>query len=297
MKKSFDHLFHISLMNNLCVFSDTNVALKSDCIVASVRSYSDKSDVETYHLNHQYRMITNCFHDNTNDTNHTLVVMCHRPDAHSMTDSIPVTSQSTGYTYWNYACAACNGDYSKLIEWAPVVLIKKVIPYFSNSLRMPRLPDTYEQLLQLLNTRKVVDIIYIRPAGLSAQDNKCVREDSFHEEFCRNKTLANEDWLFESCRRFYWPVRDNKASIYTNIFCFVCLTSVQLGVDGPSCSIDEEIRGWPGSITALLNYKAEPEKTALQDENRMYDKGTCNCTEIYDPYLVSSLFQSHRALF
>ena len=272
---------------DLCFFSDTTVTLKSECIVASIRSYSDKSDIESYHLNHQYRMITNCFHDTTK---HTLVERCHHPDAHSMADRVPVTSRSTGHTYWNYACAVCNGDKGNLMEWTPIALIKMAIPYFSSSLQQMHLPDTYEQLLQLLSSPRLGDIIYTRPVDTLAKGHKCITDGSFHARFCRDNTFANEDWLIESCRQLYCPVRDNKAVIYTNIFCFVCLSSAQLNVDGPGCNIDDEIRTNQGYMLALLNYKAQPETAAIQDVARWNDE-SCKCAEIYDPYLVSIFFE------
>ena len=141
--------------------------VKSECIVASSRSYTDKSHVEPYHKGHQYHMISDCFHDK----NHTLLASCQRPDDHTLADRVPVTSQLTGLTYWNRPCAHCNADADFLVDWTPNVWIKTIIPYFSSSLRrIIPYPDTYDRLFQLLGSRRMTDIIYTPPEGISTTD-------------------------------------------------------------------------------------------------------------------------------
>ena len=285
------HYLSLYLYTDTLLFSETAV-VKAECIVASARSYSDKTGGEPYHRNHQYHMITNCFHDNTNDT---LVARCQRPDTHALADRVPVTSQLTGYTYWNKPCAVCNDDAEDLMEWTPVVLIKTMIPYFSKSLIRIPYPDTYELLFQLLSAQRFADVIYTRPASISANDQECIREDSLgaNQVVCSN-TLSEEDWLSEPCNQLYSPVRDRTAYNFRNIFCWACRTSIQMNVNNPSCSVKEGFKANPGYLTALLNYKSEPETTALHEVKRLVGEGNCDCAMMYDPYLVITLLHNAK---
>ena len=283
-------------MSALFVFRNTT-AVKQECIVASVMSYRNKLSFDLSHANHMYRMVTSCYNDNTNLT---LVAMCQQPDTDILSDTddlsenIPVTSQITGYTYWNKPCAMCNNDNDDLIEWTPNVLIKKTIPYFSNSsdtLFWTPYPDTYEVLFTILNSRRFSDIIYTPPVSIMAENQICIREDLVHASDCgqtlNEEGLSSSDWLFESCRQYHSPVKYGTRGLSSmNIFCLVCSNLLQLTANKLSCRSVGPPRASPGYLTALLNYKLEPDHPASDKDDQRIDRGKCNCAEMFDPYLV-----------
>ena len=254
--------------------------VKSECIIASSRSYTNKKDGQVYDRDHQFRMITDCFHDN----NHTLVTRCQRPEEEALADRVPVTSQLTGLTYWNRPCALCNADADFLVDWTPNVWVKMNLPYFSKSRLINVYPYTYELLLQLLSRRTITDIIYTPPEDISTKDQACIRDDSFRMRYCSN-VLPNDDWLYEACIQFYNPAKDSRGDIFKNIFCLECHSSLQLKTDNPSCRYGEGAKANPRDFTGLLNYKLEPEATTEQE---MVEQ-KCDCAQMYDPYLVSPL--------
>ena len=120
----------------------------------------------------------------------------------------------------------------------------------------------------------------------------CIQKGSFRVMYCEQSTneedVSTLDWLFESCRQFYNPVRSSVGYIYKNIFCFICRDTIQLTANNPSCSCVEDFKSSSGYITALFNYKLEPENTAQHEDDRLVDEGPCGCAEMFDPYLVNA---------
>ena len=150
-------------------------------------------------------------------------------------------------------------------------------------------PDTYKALSSLLNARRVSDIIYIPPENIVPEHHKCMRDDWIHLPDC-TPTLDREgsltpDWLVESCRHIYSPVKYGPYShFYKNIFCVACDSVLQLITNKPACQTEDPIKASPGYLTTLLNYKLEPDQPAPL---KIVEK--CNCAEMFDPYLVRSL--------
>ena len=252
-------------------------------------SYSNKLNLNPVDTDHMYRMVTSCFHDNT-EANLTLVNKCQHPDTDALSENIPVTSQINGYTYWNKPCAMCNDDDDDVIEWTPNVLIKTNVPYFSNSSSPWHLayPDTYEKLSSLLNSRRFSDIIYIPP--LSIRPENCIMEElarltSNCGQTLNEEGLSTSDWLSESCSQFKSPVQHGMRGFSMNIFCYVCRNTLRLVANKQSCRTAGRLKASPGYLTALFNYKLEPDPPA-SDDDRPTAEGKCNCAEIFDPYLV-----------
>ena len=278
-------------------FFRNTTAVEQECIAASVMSYMNKHSFDFAHANHMHRMVTSCFHDNTNLT---LVAKCQHPDTEilretdDLSKNIPVTSQITGYTYWNKACAMCNDDDDDVIVWTPNVLIKKTIPYFPPNSSDPRwtpYPDTIESLFTLLNSRRFSDIIFTPPAGIMSDNHICIREDFVRISDCgqtlKEEGLSTPDWLFESCRQFYSPVKYGINGISSkNIFCLVCSIAMQLNANKPRCMSVGPPRASPGYLTALFNYKLEPEHPTSDEDDRLVAEAKCDCAEMFDPYLV-----------
>ena len=273
-----------------CFFFFRNAtAVEQECLAATVMSYRNKLNVDYSHENHMYRMVTSCFHDNTNLT---LVNKCQHPDLDALSKNIPVTSQITGYTYWNKPCAMCNDDNDDVIEWTPNVLIKTNVPYFSNysvSRRNIPYPDTYEKLSELLNSRRFSEIIYTPPLSIMPENHICIIEKLVHASNCgqtlNEEGLSTSDWLSESCSQFNSPVQHGMRAFSMNIFCLICRNSIPLVANKQSCRTTGRLKAGPGYLTALFNYKLEPDHIAL-DDDRLIAEGKCNCDEMFDPYLV-----------
>ena len=81
---------------------------------------------------------------------------------------------------------------------------------------------------------------------------------------------------------------------FRNIFCWACRTSIQMNANNPSCSVKEGFKANPGYLTALLNYKSEPETTALHEVKRLVGERNCDCAMMYDPYLVITLLHNAK---
>ena len=248
-------------------------------------SYRNKLKVDAYHADHLFHMVTTCFLDNSNLT---LVDECQNPDPDALSNNIPVTSQKTGYTYWNKPCAICNDDEDDIIEWIPYVIIKRNIPYFSNYSGSIPYPDTYETLSNILNARSLADIMYIPPENIVPETHKCMREELLHPLDCK-QTLDEEgsstpNRLDEACRHIYSPVKHGPNSIYyKNIFCLASGTPVRLVTNKPICQTKEPIKASLGYLTTLFNYKLEPDQPAPVKVDEK-----CSCAEMFDPYLVRS---------
>ena len=277
----------------MCVsFFRNKTVVEQECIAATL-SYRSKLYLDPSSVNYMYRMVTSCFQDNTNLT---LAANCEHPDTDALSENIPVTSQITGYTYWNKPCAVCNDDDDDIIEWTPNVLIRTSIPYFSN-FSMPfhqPFPDTYEKLSALLNSRRFSDTIYTPPVSIMPENQMCIRRQLVRPSNCeqtlKEEDLSTTDWLFESCRQFFSPIQYGfRGVVYLNIFCLVCRNSMQLIANKPTCRSVGPLKASPGYLTGLLNYKLEPDDTAADEDDQLIDEEKCNCAEMFDPYLVGRM--------
>ena len=247
--------------------------VERECIAAHTMSYR---------ASHMYPMVTKCFIGNSTLT---LVAECQHPDPDALSNNIPVTSRKTGYTYWNKLCAICNSDDDDIIEWIPHAIIKTNIPYFSNSSSPWSIsyPDTNKKLTDLLSSRRKIDVVYIPPESILPVSHKCVREELVLSD-CK-QSLSTHDWLVESCTDIFSPVQYGLRDLFhKSIFRLVSHTSLELIANKQVCKILEEIKASQGYLTALLNYKLEPDKPA----HLQVDREKCDCIEIFDPYLVRS---------
>ena len=200
-----------------------------------------------------------------------------------------MTSQKTGNTYWNKPCAICNGDEDDIIEWTPNAILKTNIPYFTNTSLFWTIayPDTNEKLTDLLNSRRKTDIVYIPPESIMPVNHKCIREE-FVLSDCKQPSGEDDsstlDWLVESCRNIFSPVQYGLRDLfYKNIFSILSRTSLELILNKQICKSKKDIKVSPGYLTALFNYKLEPDQLAPLEVDE-----TCDCTEMFDPYLVRS---------
>ena len=240
-------------------------------------------------MDFMHPMTTDCF---TADPNQSLLASCRTPDTTQFVDTIPVTSQTTGNTYWNRACAACNEDDNDIIDWTPNVIFKRAIPYFTVPPSVgAEFPDTFDKLLPFVNSRRGQgDIIYKPPTSM--EDNVCLRKDSIYIDYCKPSPARNnqalEGWTSDACDKFYNPVYGT-AQPFMNIFCFICQYKIEPKDKDIACRKSFSKAG-SGILQAVLDYRrneGNKEKYGIA-ASTVKDK-RCTCTEIYDPYLVSNL--------
>ena len=266
--------------------------VEKKCIVTSIHSYK-QTELNRFYNKHRHQMFlmtTDCFqnsHDATNITlrgtrNTTLLENCRTPSTGSFgSDIVPVTSLKTGINYWNRACAECNGDDDDVIEWAPIILLTRPVPYFVNSSTPGVFPNFLDAFIELVNLPRFGDIVYKPPEGIPMNDSVCLRKEAIvNQKVCDNSS----GWLSESCRRLQSPVVwTPRATVainfsFINIFCLICQVKLQTLDEKSNCRYESEWRGPPDTLMALLDYRQTPEES---DHD-----GRCGCTEIFDPYQV-----------
>ena len=282
------------------------------CVVASIHSYK-KTDFNQFYNKHRhemFRMTTDCFQDGHDETNimlqdaknATLPENCRTPKTESFgSDLVPVTSLKTRINYWNRACAECNGDNDDVIEWSPIISLKRSAPYFMNSTTPGVFPTSLEDILRLVTSTRFGDIVYKTPEGIPINDSACLRKEAIvNSKVCENSS----EWLSQSCLRFQNPVFwTPSASVandvsFSNIFCLICQKRLQLQSEKSKCRYESEGRGPPDTLTALLDYRQKPEESGKKKGESGKKKDRCGCTEILDPYQVGiSLALLQNALF
>ena len=267
--------------------------MRTECVAATLRSYIHKKDIARHLLSnrkgHLYRMTTNCF---KHEDNLTLLANCQNPNIEMFSDIVeivPVTSRRTGHTYWNRACAACNNDADDVMEWLSTLIIKRMIPYFTNSPFAAKYPDTLEEMFDLMTSPRLADIIYTPPVSMA--DNLCMRRENVPTFYCENSSDEIEwdttNWIFKSCRQLFSPVyRSSRVYYYMNVFCYLCGTRIELNDKKQTCSRENADKASHGSLSALLDYKPGTETSRPHDIVPRFLQGRCGCSEIYDPYQV-----------
>ena len=270
--------FHLRIF---CHSSGTTTA-KKECIAATIHSYK-KAEINTFYSpsdHNMFLMITDCFQEVTNST---LAENCRTPNATSFgSDVVPVTSLKTRTNYWNRACAICNNDNDDVIDWSPVISMKRPVPYFRNFTVPGGFPETYDHFLELVSKIRFGDIVYQPP--LPMLNSVClVKAVIATTTFCETSSM----WLRDACQQLHNPVylpRYARQVSFVNIFCLICQNKLELRKQELKCRYSTDIRGRAGPITALLNYKRKPEVAG--PVGRQNSRSSCNCDEIFDPYQV-----------
>ena len=269
-------------------YTRTQDTVKRECISANVKVYRKAGKVGLGYS--EYFMTTQCFEDRSNSS---LVSKCENPDIFNIDETVPVTSVSTGHTYWNKHCAACNGDINNLKQWdSKLNFAANIFTYFDAKMSgLLSMVNSLEELHGMLARRG--EIFYTPP--VSMEHNRCF-EKRYADNTCaekeesKNKTRIS--FIRQACQRFYNPVYAflPRRIIYLNFFCFLCKIQI---VKMDKCSLDDAIRGplQKGQMTALLDYKTTSE-TILADTHRPHreeKQETCPCDKVYDHYKVSMI--------
>ena len=278
--------------DNCCLSKDvasvTNDAVKSECIAATAESY--QRNIYTPGL--MYFMINHCFR---NDTNASTISNCESPDRYVIGDTIPVTSLTTGRTYWNKHCAICNADVGDVVSWNSSAIFDGFILHSPSSITSDVMPQTLEEIYTYLQKRKRSTLIYTTP--LPMQHKRCIRDNDVRSCTHQWNELADVDegrsFLFVACNQYSSQVVVGSPIEvpYKNIFCFFCRK--QGATSRTSC--DSESAGKfhsSGKISALLNYRQSSNDGRDGDAKSISGlagalRGNCACSQVYDKYNVS----------
>ena len=238
--------------DNCCLSKDlasvaTSGVVKSECIAATANSYQRI----TTEAGLMYFMINQCFR---NDTDMTTISKCESPDQYMLGDTIPVTSLTTGRTYWNTHCAICNADADDVLPWNSTAIFNRFVLHIPTGPSM-MIPQSPEEIYTYLRRSFKADIIYTPP--VSMQHKVCLRDPLVCTD--QEDELASENdihsFFFDACQKYSSPVLIGfpRERDYKNIFCFFFQRKVSYS--RPSCDTDRGFRFSPGQVTSLLNYR------------------------------------------
>lgn len=272
------------------VTSDTikTSRLTFECMVPFVGRYAKPRTFDSTVA--KYFMIRKCNYD-LQVSNMTMVSKCEN-QTFGADYMFPVTSVTTGRSYWNQHCAACNNDTKEILAWYPTVHIPAGLVFFSNSSTSKVLPQsqTFVDLYQWLGERGE---IFFTPPSLLSQ-SRCTEDSTLATcDENRSKSVAASDrFLYKNCNLFHSPVlvKYKGWEAYMNIFCFLCIDykkdiekNVQFNWEYGST------RRLSWEYTALLDF-APKQKSNIQVQKYSHGtdmkEDTCACYEIYDPYQV-----------
>ena len=277
--------------NNCCLSKDvasvTNVAVKSECVAATSISYQ--------HIEHEpglmYYMINHCFR---NDTDMSTISKCESPDRYVLGDTIPVTSLTTGRTYWNTHCAMCNADADDVLTWNSTITFDRFILHSFGSHIRGVMPQTVEEMYTYLQKQTRSTVMYTPP--LPMQHKVCIRDKDVLKCTDQGKELAKVDdrhsFILEACNQYSSQVLigSPREAPYKNIFCFFCRkTSSNRRT---SCNADYGVKGQTGQISALLDYrKSREEGRDVRSSSGLAGalRGSCACSEVFDKNHVSKI--------
>ena len=252
--------------------------LTNDCIAANVQSYVNKhSNI----LANSFMMITKCFADKSNES---LVKSCETPDLYNIQECLPVTSVSSGRTYWNKYCSQCNHDADTTLVWDIEFATSAVLYYFSSGAIDSIFPQTFKDLYRLF--ARTGRLYYIQPNDMAkpcfqrGAVQRCNRIDDIVREYVRPEII------FQGCNHFLSPVLQ-RSNTFGNALCFLCspiaaFSDQTLG----ECKI-KQIKS-ESSFSGILNYE-ESRGDVIEPENHLGIPATslCSCDNVYDTYRVS----------
>ena len=277
--------------DNCCLSKDvasvTSGAVKSECITANVDSY--KRIIPEAGL--MYFMINRCFR---NDTDMSTISKCESPDQYLLGDTIPVTSLTTGRTYWNKPCAKCNADADDVLPWNSTAIFNRFVlhkPRFTNQQMIPQSP---EEFFTYLRESTSASIIYTPPVPMQHKECVTYLPKCTDQENELTKENDKHSFFFDTCQQHTSPVLIGypRGLPYKNIFCFFCQSKVSNS--RPSCDAGRGGRLSTGQVSGLLNYrrstKDDSDDRSIPNGNLVGGlRGKCTCNQVYDTYIVSTL--------
>ena len=255
-------------------------AISHDCVPADAVTYINKKASRKAELT--YWMVTECFIETPNAS---LVQLCEHPDPYRVEQAYPVTSLTSGHTYWNYFCALCNNDADWLGDWNITIISNGYFFYYANGSTSSVMPEHFQEVYT-----DMVDagaIFYLPPSGIKPK--ACVPSNAVLG--CKrpnDQTLeSNSMFLQEVCEQFHQPII-MQTMPYKNIFCFLCGASGFDTNDGSSCHGDTEKFLGDALITGLITFRDKQIYNEKGDDPGHFDENGCSCAQIYDIYSVSA---------
>ena len=165
---------------------------------------------------HNYWMVTVCYVDKLNESR---VQLCEQPDVYSIEQAYPVSSLSSGHTYWNYFCALCNNDTDSLHMWSINILSSRNFLFYANGsapwIMQDNFHDVYEDMVD------ASAIFYLPPSGIEPR-NYIPKYAMLKCRLPNDLTLSsNFTFIRDACQQFQFPVifQGAKLNVYKNIFC------------------------------------------------------------------------------
>ena len=255
-----------------------------ECIAASSESYINK---QTPIKLISYLMVAQCFLDTTNAS---LVKKCESPDYNIIDKAYPVTSLTSGQSYWNMFCSICNEDVDRLERWGKICM--------PNSPILPMSPQISDFNRTMSRMGK---LMFTPPANISVKS--CIRHQDTQGCYKNSSNVDgfNHTYLQEAYNHFFSPVR-TKSTIYANIFCFLCANTKDvtlLGGEKGACNFELETNQALGVLLQFKDTRTDSGGTESQapDAGHMFleiklngNLGTvCPCVGFFDIYRVRKL--------
>ena len=253
-----------------------------ECIAASSESYINKQiPIKLF----SYLMVAQCFLDRSNES---LVKKCESPDHNIVDEAYPVTSLTSGHSYWNMFCSICNEDADRLGRWRRIDMPNIQMP--------PMSPQTSDFNRTMSRMGKVM---FIPPTNISVKS--CIRHQDTQRCYKNSSNIDGFNHILEACYRFFSPVQ-TKSTIYANIFCFLCANTkdviLSVGEKG-ACNFKPSLFTGFDVLLQFDDTRTDSSGTESQapDAGRMFPEiklngnlGTvCHCLEIFDIYRVRKL--------
>ena len=264
----------------------------TECIAATVKSYQKKDIKRNYN---SFYMITKCLLPYSNNT---VVESCGSPFAFTKHDIVPVTSNKTGFTYWNLHCAECNNDSDTAAPWQGHVEYDLEMIYFGNMSGFTY-PSTVEEFYTNTAFSRLGDIRYTPPIPLENQ--MCLRtceEMPLNRPYQAHNTNGS-NFLMEACHIFDNPVFAvgfrYRIYPYRNIYCYL---SQQIRLTDHTeekeleCSYEDLFKFAPPQITALLDFDdtSKTQLNSFDSERTTLSQEKCSCGQIFDTFSVIIIF-------
>ena len=250
------------------------------CVAANSDAYYYDKAAED--VPHNYWMVTVCYVDKLNES---LVQLCEQPDVYSIEQAYPVSSLSSGHTYWNYFCALCNNDTDSLQMWSINILSSRKFLFYANGpapwIMQDNFHDVYEDMVD------ASAIFYLPPSGLEPRN--CIPKYAMLKCRLPNDLTLSSNFTFirDACQQFQFPVifQGAKLNVYNNTFCLFCGGHSLINTLTNKC-FERQVKD-SAFISGLISYTDSKPNNEIGER---LDSNGCSCTQVYDMYLVSMYF-------
>ena len=269
------------------------------CIPTTSRSYFGNSGQDLEFWYSRYSMITRCpdIWDEEDAAS-----KCEQPKRNSgLETKLPITSLTTGETYWNYHCARCNNDYDDIIMWnATAILPRNRFFYFTNK-SVPT--TTFLTFKNLYDTAFMREEVLFTPPNLSTVESaRCYPTTTFG---CprpnSNSQIPENEFMSNACEQFNSPISIQGMSFYRNVFCFFCASRHVSTSTSAGCTTIQTGKYPFKALSSLFNFNLYRNEIEGYDDKKKdmrthAELNECNCDEVFDNYLVCTSIRFYKKL-